>query len=675
MPRMPYRKMPRVAALLMLAGVMNVAHGAAPLKLDDPASDFVINGEDLLLSAPGGEAWLSVRMRKPVQGLNTVNVGISAQAGLPVSVSAQKLSFNALNWVWPQKIRLTAGALASLRQQGWLELTGTETFTGRTVKGRVQLRLENFTQQAWQPTYDSLARHKLPTWYKDAKLGFFVHWTVSSVPAYANPDGLVGFDIDGNALAGNLIKNRFYPELAYGEWYRSNMQDKQGQTWAYHVSHYGSGWDYYDFVERFNAQQAQANVGALAQLIADAGGRYTVFVAKHHEGVDFFSPSVVHSRQAVTKQVAARDTAADVAAAVRARGMRFGLYYSGYFDWAYSKKQFMHGDASASLNVLGSVVEASTDQNFRALVRAHYFDLIDRYQPDLLWNDLAFIGNPYEVQAYYFNRKPDGVVNDRWKSPVRFYDSAFEKQRPNPVYEGLMASLQSAINTASINEPVTPSVSKVFSDFDTHEYIDFPQTAYPNGRYFEGTRGVGRSFAYTANDTAFSSGDALIHLLVDVVSKNGNLLLNIGPKPDGSVPDQQAQPLRELGRWLAVHGAGIYGTRPWRIDRALSREGDKLQFTTDQAGNLFVFVDQALGRDKTLTLPDVLVDTSVSAAQAVSVLGRGMAPVWVQEGGDLKVVLPYQATPGTSSSLVAIKVRLNRSAWAAYLASSSSYWR
>lgn len=662
-------------SVLLLACAVPLAHGATPLKLDDPASDFVINGEDLLLGAPGGEAWLSVRMRKPVQGLNTVNVGIQASAGLPVSASTPKLSFNALNWAWPQKIKLAAGALASLRQQGWLELTGTESFTGRTVRGRVQLRLENFAQQAWQPNYESLSRHKLPNWYKDAKLGFFVHWTVSSVPAYANPEGLVGFNIDGGALAGNLLKNRFYPELAYGEWYRSNMQDKQGLTWAYHLGRYGPTFQYHDFVERFNAQQAQANVDALAQLIADAGGRYTVFVAKHHDGVDFFPPSVVHSRLPVNKQVAARDTAADIAAAVRARGMRFGLYYSGYFDWAYSRKQFVHGDASASLNVLASVVEASTDQNFRALVRAHYFDLIDRYQPDLLWNDLAFIGNPYEVQAYYFNRKPDGVVNDRWKSPVRFYDSAFEKQGPNPVYEGLMAGLQSAINVASLTEPVTPSVSRVFSDFATHEYTDFPTTAYPNTRYFEGTRGVGRSFAYTANDTDFVSGHALVHLLVDVVSKNGNLLLNIGPRADGSVPDQQARPLKDLGRWLRVNGAGIYGTRPWRVDQAVAREGDKLRFTTDAEGHLYVFVDQASAVDKVVTIPGVLVDNRVAPAQAVSVLGCGAAPVWSQDGGDLRVGLPCPPGAQAGSSLVAIKVRLDRSLWAAYLASSGSYWR
>lgn len=661
--------------LAMLIALAAIPCGATPFVLGNPTSDFIINGEDLLLNAPGGEAWLSVRLRKPVQGFNTVNVTLGAQAGLPVTVSTQRLSFNALNWALPQKIKLTAGALAGLRTQGWLELTGSETFTGRAVRGRVQLRLENFAQQPWQPTYESLARHKLPTWYKDAKLGFFVHWTVSSVPAYANPDGLVGFDIDANALAGNLLKNRFYPELAYGEWYRSNMQDKQGQTWAHHMSQFGSGFGYYDFVERFNAQQSRADIGALAQLIADAGGRYAVFVAKHHDGVNFFRPSVVHSRLPIHQQVAARDVAGDFAAAVRSRGMKFGLYYSGYFDWAYSSKQFMHGDVSASQNILASVIEASTDQNFRALVRAHYFDLIDRHQPDLLWNDLAFVGDPHEVQAYYFNRKPDGVVNDRWKSPVRFYDSVFEKQGPNPVYEGLMAGLQSAINLASRSHPVTPSVNKVFSDFATHEYIDFPKAAYPHSRYFEGTRGVGRSFAYTANDKDFASGDELIDLLVDVVSKNGNLLLNVGPRPDGSVPEEQAAPIRALGRWLAVNGAAIHGTRPWSRANDVSRQGHPLRYTTDKDGNLYALVHRVHGGEMTLTLADVQADATVTPASAVAMLGQPDAVRWVQLGNDLQLTLPASVASQERGRLVAIRVRLSRPAWQAYLNSASSYWR
>lgn len=648
---------------------------ASPLVLGDPASDFIINGEDLLLDAPGGEAWLSVRLRKPVQGFRTVNVTVGAQAGLPVTASAQKLSFNALNWAFPQKIKLKAGALASLRQQGWLELTGSETLTGRVVRGRVQLRLENFARQPWQPTHESLARHKLPDWYKDAKLGFFVHWTVSSVPAYANPDGLVGFDIDAAALAGNLLKNRFYPELAYGEWYRSNMQDKQGQTWAHHVSQFGSGFNYYSFVERFNAQQSQANIDALAQLIADAGGRYAVFVAKHHDGVNFFKPSVAHGRLPITQQVASRDTAGEFGAAVRARGMKFGLYYSGYFDWAYSSKQFVHGDVGASRNILASVIEASTDQNLRALVRAHYFDLIDRHQPDLLWNDLAFVGDPHEVQAYYFNRKPDGVVNDRWKSPVRFYDSVFEKEGPNPVYEGLMAGLQSAINLASLSQPVTPSVNKVFSDFATHEYVDFPKVAYPNSRYFEGTRGVGRSFAYTANDKDFATGDELIHLLVDVVSKNGNLLLNVGPRPDGSVPQEQAVPIRTLGRWLSVNGAAIYGTRPWSRANDVSRQGHKVMYTTDKEGNLYALVERVHAGEMSITLADVQADASVAPTSAVSMLGQADAVRWLQMGTDLQLTLPASAASDDRGRLVAIRVRLSRAVWQAYLNSASGYWR
>jgi alpha-L-fucosidase len=662
------------AALLCMA---TYASANSPVLLDAPSSDFVINGEDLMLNAPSGDAWLSVRPRNPVIGGGALDVTLLGAGGLPVSASPSRLRFNALNWFVPQKVKISAASMTALRQRGRIDVNGVyrSLLTSRALHGEVQVRLENFAKQAYQPTYESLSHHPMPSWYKDAKLGYFVHWTVSSVPAYANPAGLVGFSVDAGALLGNLFQSRFYPELAYGEWYRSNMQDKKGQTWAYHAAHYGSRFDYYDFVERFNAQQQTADVQGLARFIKDAGGRYTVFVAKHHDGVSFFKPTVEHARLPVSKQVSARDVVGEFSQAVKALGMKSGLYYSGYFDWAYSRKQFVHGDLSAAGNLLGAAVEASTDQNFRGLVRAHYIDLIDQYDPDILWNDLAFIGDPAEVQAYFFNRKPDGVVNDRWKSPLRFYDMAFAQPGLKDVYKGVMAGVQSAVNAASQREPVTPSVPQVFSDFDTHEYIDVPQAAYPNTRYFENTRGVGRSFAYTANDVDFISGDELIHFLVDVVSKNGNLLLNIGPRPDGSIPEAQAGPIRELGRWLQVNGAAIYGTRPWRLASDVSKQGQKLMYTTDKDGHLYVMLDSANSGETVLTLPNVQVDASVPAVGAVAMLGRTDGLKWAQVGRDLQLVLPASAPSVGASKLVAIRVRLNREVWAAYLASAGSYWR
>ncbi|MDO9234668.1 MAG: alpha-L-fucosidase [Aquabacterium sp.] len=651
------------------------AASAAPLLLDDPRSDFVINGEDLLLNAPGGDAWISVRPRNPVYGLGAVKVTLTGAGGLPVVVSPKQLSFNALNWFWPQKVKVSASALSAIRQKGRIDINGKQVFTGRTLHGEVQVHLENFAKQAYQPTVASLSKHRMPDWYKDAKLGYFVHWTVSSVPAYANPQGMVGFAIDAGALVNNLSKNRFYPELAYGEWYRSNMQDKKGQTWAHHAANFGASFDYYGFVSLFNAQQRTADVDGLARFIKDAGGKYTVFVTQHHDGVSFFKPSVLHSRLPTAQAVSERDVTGDFSRAVKNQGMKSGLYYSGYFDWGYSKKQFVHGDASAAKNLLGAAVEATTDQNFRALVRSHYMDLIDQYDPDLLWNDLAYIGDPAEVQAYFFNRKPDGVVNDRWKSPLRFYDSVFAQPGVSAVYQGVIGGLQAAVNAAGQREPITPTVTTVFSDFTTHEYVDFPEKAYPNTRYFENTRGVGRSFAYTANDVDFLSGDALVHFLVDVVSKNGNLLLNIGPRPDGSIPEEQATPIRELGEWLKVNGGGIYGTRPWREASNVSRQGDKLTYTTDRDGHLYVFVDRADAGEKVLTLPGIQVDVSVPATAAVAMLGRTDGLRWSQVGNDLRLVIPPSASSVGASKLVAIRVRLSRPVWDAYLASPASYWR
>lgn len=255
---------------------------------------------------------------------------------------------------------------------------------------------------------------------------------------------------------------------------------------------------------------------------------------------------------------------------------------------------------------------------------------------------------------------------------------AFEQPGVKDVYNVAIGGLQSAVQAASQREPVTPSVPRVFSDFSTHEYIDFPKEAYPNTRYFENTRGVGRSFSYTANDVDFISGDELIHFLADVVSKNGNLLLNIGPRPDGSIPEEQAGPIRELGRWLSIHGAAIYGTRPWRQASDVSREGKTLTYTTDKEGHLYVMVDQAHGGETVLTLPNVQVDAAVPAPAAVSILGRPDGVRWTQLGKDLQLVLPPSAASATSagaSKLIAIKVRLSRPVWAAYLASPESYWR
>lgn len=170
-------------------------------------------------------------------------------------------------------------------------------------------------------------------------------------------------------------------------------------------------------------------------------------------------------------------------------------------------------------------------------------------------------------------------------------------------------------------------------------------------RYSENMRGVGRSFSYTADDVDIISGDELIHFLADVVSKNGKLLLNIGPKPDGSIPEEQAGPIRELSRWLSIHGAAIYGTRPWRQPSDASREGNKLTDTTDKERHRCVMVDQAYGCATVLMLPnEVQVDAAVPAPAAISILGRPDGVRWTQQGKDPQLVFTlFSAIRGSSA--------------------------
>src|SRR6185436_17996606 len=219
---------------------------------------------------------------------------------------------------------------------------------------------------------------------------------------------------------------------------------------------------------------------------------------------------------------------------------------------------------------------------------AHWRELIERYQPSVLWNDITYpkVGKLTEIFSDYYNRVPEGIIDNRFGVD--------------------------------------------FADFTTPEYANYDKIT---PKKWESCRGLGFSFGYNRVEGPehVIAPDKLIALLVDIVSKNGNLLLNIGPRPDGSISELQLDRLRELGRWLSANGEGIYGTRPWVRPSAKAPEGSDMRFTT-KGDSLYAF---ALSRPRgaTLTLP------SVRAAQSskISLLGSGTDLRWSQKGGDLLI--------------------------------------
>jgi len=362
------------------------------------------------------------------------------------------------------------------------------------------------------PSLSSLAAHRVPAWFEDAKLGIFVHWTMSCVPAFAPQEGPM------NQLAVRGVDN-WMSLLPYAEWYENALRFPDSPTARFHRERYRDA-PYANFRVPFEEALLACDTASLADLVAASGARYSVLVTKHHDGYCLWDTKVANSRRPGWN--CPRDIVGEYGRALRERGLRYGLYYSAGIDWTFNQHPI------GTLFDIPRAVPGEPD--YRDYALAHCNELIDRYAPDVLWNDIAFPGGGelLGLLARYYNDVPDGVINDRWAQP-----DGKGGMTPPPHY-----------------------------DFSTPEY-----TSYPDIRpdKWEACRGIGNSFGYAANEDLVHSldGPGLVRMLVDAVSKNGNLLLNLGPRLDGTVLPAHERVVRELGAWLAVSGEAIYGTRPW----------------------------------------------------------------------------------------------------------------
>ena len=180
----------------------------------------------------------------------------------------------------------------------------------------------------YEGTWESVRTHRVPVWYDDAKLGIFIHWGLYSVPGWAPrvPDIQQLLIHDG--------PKRMLRESPYAEWYRNSMQIKGSPTQEYHARTYGEDYPYDNFVRTFDDASSGADLDAIADLCRAAGARYVVLTTKHHDGFALWPSHVPHPVKG--EYHARRDLVGDLSAAVRARRMRMGLYYSGGYDWPYN---------------------------------------------------------------------------------------------------------------------------------------------------------------------------------------------------------------------------------------------------------------------------------------------------------------------------------------------------
>ena len=324
----------------------------------------------------------------------------------------------------------------------------------------------------------------------------------------------------------------FAPVHEYADWYWAFLETKPDmvlhptcplpEVVAWHAEH-ARGHPFDDFVDQLTFDRFDAE--SYAQLLDDAGMRYLVHVTKHHDGFCWWDTAL--SQRSSMHLGPKRDVTAELADAVRRRGHVFGCYYS-LLDWGHR--------------------DYPDEQRYvDAYMRPQIRELVERFEPALLWGDghWGHSGRHWrsdqvlaDARAVAGERGVDLVVNDRW----------FASEHDYTVYE-----------------------------------YDVPDVA-PDGRW-ELCRGLGYSFCVNRNERVEDHLTAaqVVALLVETVAKGGNLLLNVGPNADGTVPELQARILRDAGAWIRAHGEAIHGST--RFDRP----GDGQHWYTRAGGNVHAF--------------------------------------------------------------------------------------
>jgi alpha-L-fucosidase len=370
-------------------------------------------------------------------------------------------------------------------------------------------------QGPFRADWESLKAYQVPDWYKDAKFGIFLHWGVYSVPAFGS------------------------------EWYPRLMYIPGTPEYGHHLESYGTQdkFGYKDFIPRFKAEHYDP--AAWARLFKESGANYVVPVFEHHDGFQMYDSAL--SDWTAVKLGPHRDLWGELAKAVRAEGLRLGAsshrvehnFFLGVgrairSDVNDPQNASFYGpahnwlEAKGGTPLLNDYTYVSSAWTRDWLARSA--EIVERYHPDLIYFDW-WIGQPSvradltRFAAFYYNTSSRnggtvGVIN----------------------YKDWAMQPQSAV-----------------LDVERGQLGEIRQDKWQTD-----TSISNKSWGYIENDT-FKSPQSIVQLLADVVSKNGNLLLNVGPKSDGTIPEPAQSILRDIGRWLKVNGEGIYATRPWRL--------------------------------------------------------------------------------------------------------------
>ena len=457
----------------------------------------------------------------------------------------------------------------------------------------------------YKDTWESLGNFQVPEWYRNAKFGIFIHWGVYSVPSFGS------------------------------EWYSRCMYIKEDHCFDHHVKTYGphNEFGYKDFIPMFKAEKFSAD--AWADLFQKAGAKYVVPVAEHHDGFQMYQSDISHWNAA--EMGPCRNVLGELKEAVEARGMTLGASTHRVEHWFFMghgkefdsdvKEPMQRGDfywpAMPEANHHDLYSEPTPTQEYLEDWLCRCCEIVDKYRPKLVYFDWWIQHHsvkPYlkKFAAYYYNRAAEWGV----QVAINYKHEAFMFGCAVPdVERGQFAEIKPFF-------------------WQTDTAIARNSWCYTEGNVYKPAKG-------------------LICDLVDIVSKNGTLLLNVGPKPDGTIGPEDTAVLTEIGEWMAVNSEAIYGTKVWRkygegptkVKEGQFTDGAEKVFTSEdirftvKGENLYCtvlswpedghVVIKSLGHSADANLPEFH-----GIVKDVDVLGCDEKPVWERKAGGLHVTAP-----------------------------------